>query len=266
MSQLPGTIAEPDRWIVRPGPAADAAVRLFCLSYAGGGASLFRSWPAALPGVDVAPIQLPGHEERMSEPPIADMPPLVTALAAAVCPHLDRPFAVFGHSMGARIAFELTRELRRRDAPLPVRLFVSACKAPHIPRVPTPPVMTLSDRLFTGMLRRMNGTPPEVFDDPELVRAVLPALRADFTLVDTYEYADEPALAVPISVIGGTEDPEAREDDLLAWQAHTTEDFRLRLLAGGHFVVRTRENELTAAVARDLERRPVALPVGPARS
>lgn len=247
------------RWITRPDPTTQALpVRLICLPYAGGGASLYRQWPAALPGVDVVGVQLPGREERILEPAITSIAELVSAVADVVSDSLDRPYALFGHSMGARIAFELTRELRRRGEPTPALLFVSACKAPHIPRVPTPPISTLPDRLFARLLQGMNGTPPEILDDPEFMRTVLPTLRADFAVVDTYEYLDEPALGTPIRAFGGTQDGEVREDDLLAWQSHTTADFTVRMLRGGHFVVRTAAREMTRAIAADLSARVAA--------
>jgi medium-chain acyl-[acyl-carrier-protein] hydrolase len=241
-----------DRWISYPVAAPDAPVRLFCLPYAGGGASIYRQWPPSLPNIEVATVELPGRETRLGEPAIDAMGPLVTALADAVAPHLDKPYAVFGHSMGARIAFELVRELRRRDAPAPRVLFVSGCKAPHIPRVPTPAMSAVPDRVFAGMLRQISGTPPEVFDDPELLQFLLPTLRADFTLIDAYEYADERALPCPIRAFGGTADPEVPEDALLGWQAHTSSSFRMRRLPGDHFIVRTRQRELATAILADL--------------
>lgn len=253
MSLRPCT--EPGRWIEPPQQAPEGAPRLFCLPYAGGAASLYRSWPAALPNVEVVPVQLPGRESRIAERPISQMSEMIRAITDALAPHLSTPFAVFGHSMGARLAFELTRELRRRALPAPSVVFVSACRAPHIPRVPTPPVATLPDRLFVAMLRRMNGTPPEIFDEPELLGALLPALRADFHLVDSYDYADEAALGVPIAAFGGTDDREVRENDLLAWRAHTTAAFRLRMLPGGHFVVRTAQRQMTQAIAEELQAR-----------
>jgi medium-chain acyl-[acyl-carrier-protein] hydrolase len=241
-----------DRWISYPAAAPDAPVRLFCLPYAGGGSSVYRQWPAALPDVEVATVELPGRETRLDEPAIDAMGPLVTVLADAIVPHLDRPYAVFGHSMGARISFELVRELRRRGAPAPVVLFVSACKAPHIPRVPTPAMSSLPDKVFTGMLRQFSGTPPEVFDDPELFTFLLPVLRADFTIIDTYEYADERALPCPIRAFGGISDPEVPEDALLGWQSHTSSSFRMRRIPGDHFIIRSRQRELTEAITADL--------------
>ena len=242
-----------ERWINRADPgSADRPVRLFCLPYAGGGASLYRSWPADLPAVDVAAVQLPGREDRADEPASSCMAEVVGGVADAVVPLLDRPYAVFGHSMGARIAFELARELRRRDLPAPAVLFVSAGKAPHIPRVPTPPLSTMPDRLFLRVIQNLDGMPPEIATDADFRQAVLPTLRADMGLVDSYEYVDEPALGMPIRAFGGTQDTDVREDDLTAWQVHTTAAFRLRMLRGGHFVVRTCRRELTRAVADEL--------------
>jgi surfactin synthase thioesterase subunit len=180
------------------------------------------------------------------------MPALIDRLADAIAPRLTGAYALFGHSLGARMAFELCREIRRRELPPPLVLFASGCRAPHVPRVPNPPLATLPDKSFIAMLQQANGTPPEVFEDPELVRLLLPALRADFTLVDGYEYTDEPALPWPIHAFGGTDDTDAREDTLLAWQVHTSDSFRLRTFPGGHFVLRTRPREYAEAISADL--------------
>jgi surfactin synthase thioesterase subunit len=242
-------------WFIRAAAAEqDPPLRLFCLPYAGGGASVYRGWPARLPGVEVLPVELPGRESRLGEQPYSEMAPLVTALTDAIGPELTKPYAIFGHSFGGRIGFELNREIRRRGLAAPLALFVSGCRAPHIDRVPTPKLSELPERMFAGMIRKLSGTPPEVFDDPELLKLLMPALRADFTIVDSYEYTDEPALPWPVHAFGGTEDPDAREDTLLAWQAHTSASFRLRSLPGGHFVVRTRQKEIAEAVGADLAR------------
>ncbi|MGE5830475.1 MAG: thioesterase II family protein [Micromonosporaceae bacterium] len=239
-------------WFVYPRPAPAAPVRLFCLPYAGGRASAYRSWPECLPDIEVAAIELPGRGSRFSHPPYQSMPDLVTALADAIGPQLTKPYAVFGHSLGARIGFELAREVRRRAMPGPVVLFVSGCRAPHIPRIPYPRMAGLSERAFARMLNQVGGAPLEVLDDPELFRVLRPALQADFTLADSYVYTDEPALPWPIRAFGGIVDSDAREDTLLAWLAHTSSSFRLRRFAGGHFVVHTRQREYTDAIAADL--------------
>lgn len=239
-------------WITRPQESTTARVSLLCLSYAGGGASTFREWPGRLPGIEVLAVQLPGRETRVLEPPFRRMGPLVTALADAVEAEIDKPFAVFGHSMGARLGFELIRELRRRGGPAPVALFASACKAPHLPRTPLPSLETLPEHLFVARLRDMNGTPPEILENPELLELVLPGMRADFAVVDGYTYTDEPALSCPIRAFGGTQDTEAREDELLGWQAHTTSSFGLHMLPGGHFVIATQREAMTRCIAEEL--------------
>jgi surfactin synthase thioesterase subunit len=244
--------ASAEGWITRPHENPAAAARLLCLSYAGGGASAFREWPARLPGVEVLAIQLPGRETRLLEPPFRRMDPLVTAVADAVAAQLDKPFAVFGHSMGARLGFELARELRRRGDRAPSALLVSSCKAPHLPRTPLPPLESMPESLFVARLRSMHGTPPEILENPELLALLLPGIRADFAAIDSYEYTDEPALACPIRAFGGTRDTEAREDELLGWQAHTTSSFGLRMLPGGHFVITTARDELTRCIDAEL--------------
>lgn len=246
------TVTMSDPWLLRGADQAERPQRLFTLPYAGGGASIYRRWAELLPGVEVIPVQLPGREERLHEPPIPDLGVLVSAITDALGPLTDRPYGVFGHSMGAKIAFEVTRELRRRGAPPPAGLFVSACRAPHLPRVPTPPVASLPDHLFAQMLARMNGTPQELLDDPAFMRTFLPTMRADFAVVDDYQYEDEAALRVPLVAFGGTQDPEVRTQDLAAWRVHTTDRFRLIPLAGGHFVVSTRARDIAEAVAAEL--------------
>jgi len=244
--------AATEGWITRPRADPAAPVRLLCLPYAGGGASTFRDWPARLPGVEVLAVQPPGRESRRLEPPYRRIGPLTAALADAVEAELDKPFAIFGHSMGARVGFELARELRRRAAPAPAALFVSACKAPHLPRTPLPSLELLPEHLFVARLRTMEGTPPEILADPEVLALVLPGIRADFAAIDAYEYTDEPALACPIRAFGGTRDTEAREDELLGWQAHTTLSFGLQMLPGGHFVIATEHDEMTRRIAAEL--------------
>lgn len=258
-----------DAWLVREQEQADRPQRLFALPYAGGGASTYRRWAELLPGVEVVPVQLPGREERLQESAIADRRTLVTAIADALGPLTDRPYGIFGHSMGAKIAFELARELRRRGAPPPVGLFVSACRAPHLPRIPTPPVASLPDHLFAAMLARIDGTPHELLEDPAFMRTFLPTMRADFAVVDGYRYDDEAALRMPLVAFGGTQDPEVRMQDLSAWRVHTTSRFRLVPVAGGHFVVSSRARDIVEAIASELAAAAAAgapdVPLGAAR-
>ncbi len=176
-------------WLRSPKPNPQASLRLFCFPYVGGGALIFRTWPNSLPATaEVCPVELPGRGTRLKETPFTRLLPLVQALAQALLPHLDKPFAFFGHSMGALISFELTRQLRRLYGLVPLHLFVSAHRAPQLPD-PDPPIHTLPEAEFMEELRCLNGTPKEVLEQPELMELMLPILRADFALCETYIYA-----------------------------------------------------------------------------
>jgi medium-chain acyl-[acyl-carrier-protein] hydrolase len=230
------SLPEPiDRWLPRPRRGGDQPVRLFCLPYAGGGASIYRRWSEDFPpGIDVCPIHLPGRESRLMEPAFTDVAPLVASLAEALVPYLDRPFALFGHSMGGLIGFELTRHLARAGQPTPAHLFVSASRAPHLPRRGDD-IHELSDAAFIDAVRRMAGTPERVLQVPELVQLMLPGLRADFELVETYRYGAGEPLAGPISAFGGVGDDMVDRADLSSWAEQTSGPFALRMLPGNHF-------------------------------
>ncbi len=201
------TSAAPDRWLAYRRPRPGAEVRLFCFPHAGGGASLFHGWADRLPpAVEVCPVQLPGRETRFGEPPINRLGPLVGALAEALLPHLDRPFAFFGHSLGALIGFELARRLRRERGLEPVHLFASACAAPQRWGC-VRPIHALPDAAFRKELRRLRGTAPAVLDNEELMEILLPALRADFALCETYAYGEDDPLSCPVTAVGGLRDP-----------------------------------------------------------
>jgi medium-chain acyl-[acyl-carrier-protein] hydrolase len=186
------------------------------------------------------------------------MEPLVEALAAAL-PLAGVPFAFFGHSMGALIAFELARELARRGRPGPLHLFVSGRRAPQVPDREEP-LHRLPDPEFVVRLRELNGTPEEVLANGELMQLLLPLLRADFAVHETYEYRPGEPLAVPISALGGIADPEVRRDDLEAWRPETRGAFRLRMLPGDHFFLLSARRLVTEAVARDLAALDLAAP------
>ncbi len=201
-----------------PGIEAISAPRLFWFPHAGGGT---RRRVVDLPHI---PVLLPGRESRLLEAPFERMEPLVEALAAAIEPYTAGPCWFFGHSMGAVVAFELARALRRRGLPLPRILIASAARAPQFRRnhVAPPPV---SDR---ELLERLNIA-------PELAGAVLPALRADTNLYSHYAYREEAPLACPIRAYGGSGDPHILPPHLEAWRVQTTASFGVRVFAGGHF-------------------------------
>jgi surfactin synthase thioesterase subunit/glycosyltransferase involved in cell wall biosynthesis len=241
-------------WFPAADAAAERALRLFCFPHAGGGASAFHSWSRALPGtVAVCPVRLPGRESRISEPPFSSMRELVEALTEAIAPLLDERFALYGHSMGAVVAFELIRSLRACRRPLPAALFVSGARAPqfrlrHVP----PPEPSEAD--FLADLRRLEGVPAEVLDHPELLRLLLPTLRADAALYRNYVFVEEAPLTCPIRAYGGLGDPNIKREHLEGWARQTSSSFELRLFPGGHFFVNTERDAFLRALGADLER------------
>jgi medium-chain acyl-[acyl-carrier-protein] hydrolase len=240
-------------WVSCPRPVPAAKVRLFCFPYSGAGANIYYPWADVLPpSWEICPVQLPGRGNRMSEPLATRLAPQVDALAAGLAPYLDKPFAFFGHSMGALIGFELARRLRRAAAPLPVHLFVSGHQAPHLPDR-NPPLHALPEAAFLDKLRELNGTPEEVLRHPELRELLIPILRADFAVCETYVYAAEPPLECPVSAFSGLGDDYVNREELEAWREQTTARFSLRMFPGDHFYLNTARPYLLQALARELE-------------
>ncbi|MEU4717886.1 thioesterase domain-containing protein, partial [Micromonospora purpureochromogenes] len=237
-------------WFVSPGSRPQAPVQLFCLPYAGAGASAFRRWPEGIgPDVEVLAVQLPGRENRISEDPRFTVPDV----AAAIAGRADRPYAIYGHSMGGRVGFEVVRELRRTGRPLPLRLYVGGARAPHV----------TAPSLFDGLsrvdddelLRRLGaggGLPAELLEHPELVQLLLPLLRADFGRVDSYRYVPGEPLPVPLVAFSGRHDRAVSREQSEAWAAHTSAGFTLHEIDGGHFFLTDRLPELLAAIRADL--------------
>jgi surfactin synthase thioesterase subunit len=241
-------------WVSFPDPRPDAHLRLFCFPYAGAGASVFNSWPALVPAsVEVCLIQLPGREGRLLEPACSELPVLVDRLGHAVHPWLDRPFAFFGHSMGALIAFELARALRKGAAPEPTHLFVSSHCAPHLPTRGRF-LHRLTDSELTLRLRQLNGTPEEVLTNVELMRLLLPTLRADCMLCETYEHSPSEPLACGVTALGGREDPAVAGAELEAWRRHTRGPFELQMLPGDHFYLHSARPRLLRLIVARLTR------------
>ncbi len=238
-------------WFENLSQGRDGALRLFCFPYAGGGAQVFRGWQRHFPAqIALSLAHLPGRASRVGEPPFKRYKPLVDALADAILPQLSSTFAFWGHSMGALISFELARELRRRGQPAPLALLLSGRGAPQIPD-PDPPVFNLPDPEFIAELRRLNGTPKELLDSPELKEFFLPTIRADFELVETYEYAPEAPLACAIHAYGGLQDTNVPSASLKAWQEQTSGPFKVRMFPGDHFYIHT-STDLLHALRRDV--------------
>ncbi len=233
-----------DRWIKRFKPRSVARRRLFCFPYAGSGASVFRTWWRHVPEeTEVVGVQLPGREDRLRQPALRRMEPLVEAIADVVRPMCDLPFVLFGHSMGGLIAFELARHFRRAALPLPTCLAVSGRRAPQLAD-PLPPMPDMPDGPFVEELQRRYGAIPDaIARDPEIRAIFLPTIRADLELVNTYVHSPEPPLDCPISAFGGTEDA-IEPDELAAWQVHTTSTFRLNMLPGDHLFINSQAESL----------------------
>ncbi|BFV59652.1 hypothetical protein KCMC57_up47560 [Kitasatospora sp. CMC57] len=228
-----------------------ATTRLFCLPYAGGGASVFRDWAAALPA-DIEPwaVQLPGREDRLGTPPLRRMGEVLNVLVPELIPHLDRPFALFGHSMGALVAWNLARSLRRMEAGSPVRLFVSGCVPPQVREATTH--HTGTDQELLAKLRSWSATPEAVLADPELMQLLLPVVRADIEVVETYRFTEGPLLDCPVTAFAGTGEESAGGAALPRWGELTSGEFDLRMFPGGHFFLHSARPDVLAEISRRL--------------
>jgi medium-chain acyl-[acyl-carrier-protein] hydrolase len=204
------------------------------------------------PDIEVCALQFPGREERFREVPFTDVHALVAALSRVLYPYeLSRPFAFYGHSMGAIVAYELAQLLQRQYGLSPLHLFVSARNAPHIVD-PRPALYALPDREFLDELRRLDGTPRELLDNPD--PAWLHLLRADFAVNEAYRFGGHPPLPVGISAYGGRTDPRVATADIEPWRQHTSAAFAFRLFESGHFFVQEERAQVVSAVLLTLAR------------
>lgn len=228
-------------------------LRLWCFPYAGGGVGIFRRWSEGLPGnVEVHPVELPGRGRQFTEPAARRMDVLVDTLAETIGPHLDKPFAFFGHSMGALVSFELAHAVRARYQVEPTTLYLAAQPAPHLPKKQAP-LHQLSDAELRTELRRIGGTPQEVLTNEDFMALLLPTLRADFEVCETYTYRPAEPLTCPIVTFGGKDDPQATEPELQAWAELTAGSFTLEMLPGDHFFIDHNRQDLLAAVSASLD-------------
>ncbi|MEW6735168.1 MAG: beta-ketoacyl synthase N-terminal-like domain-containing protein [Acidobacteriota bacterium] len=240
-------------WFFCPWPNPSARVRLFCFHHAGGGASIFHSWPSGLPlTVELYGVQLPGRENRLKEPPITKLGLLLEELSKAITPLLTMPFIFFGHSMGALISFELARKLRKQKQAGPSHLFVSSRCAPQTIDI-NPPIHMLADEEFVKALRRYGGIPAEILQEPKLLANYLPTLRADFTILENYVYKTEEKLHCPISVWGGSDDKTVKYEDLYTWCDQTDGPFNIEMLTGGHFFLAQQREIILSILTRQIQ-------------
>jgi medium-chain acyl-[acyl-carrier-protein] hydrolase len=238
------------KWFWRPNPKPHPRVRLFCLPYAGGdGITLFRGWPGFVPAeIEVVCLLLPGRGSRILEPMITKMSDLVAEICGEMLPLLDRPFSIFGYSMGASISFEIAVALRQRYRCNAAHLFLAAREGPEqrTERV----TYNLPREALIADLQRQTGIPPAALHNQQLMDLIMPTLRADLELCQTSVHTSRPVDS-PITVFGGNSD-EITRDSLLSWQRLTTRRFTLYMLEGNHFFIRTAEKEMLGIMTKEL--------------
>lgn len=240
------------KWLVHH-PAPSHKLRLFCFSYAGGSSMIYRAWQAALgPQIEVCAIQLPGRGTRLMEPLYSNMQELVPVIAQVIASQNNMPFAFFGHSLGALLSFEVARYCHFQHLPTPVHLIASGTSAPQ-KRSASKNMHMMSDADLTAELEKFNATPPEVLAHRELMELVLPMIRADFALVDTYQYRPMPLLSLPITVFAGREDDRVDEDQVNYWQKETSGPFQIEWFEGGHFFINSEAAAVHAKVLAHLK-------------
>ena len=248
-------------WIVGGRTSSTALCRLFCLPHSGSGAFQFASWKNSLPqALDICPIQLPGRENRLREPPLTRIQTIVENLASELSGYLDRPYILYGYSLGALIAFELARELRRQKIQAPLALYVLARRAPHLPQRDAPMHHLRDDLFLAEVARRYGELPAIIWQDVELMKLVVPILRADMTALETYVYEEQDPLDCPICAFGGKFDSTAEERDLEAWRLQTTRAFELKIVDGDHFFIRNNPRSIFSSILAKFGQAPQLVP------
>lgn len=242
-------------WVIRSREArrGEAQLRLFCVPHAGVGPSAYRGWTPALPaGVEMAAVLLPGREGRLREPALRDIGRVADAAAEAMADELDRPYALFGHSMGGLVAYELARRFRAAGLGEPVHLFVSGRRAPHMPSRRSAISHLPDDEFVAEVERRYGGIPRQVREHRELMDLLLPTLRADLVAVEGYSPEADRPLSCPVTALGGVSDEETNLEELAGWSGYTTGRFSVQQFEGGHFFVQEKRESVLSLVSREL--------------
>jgi len=230
-------------------PKVKDKIRIFCFPYAGGGASIYREWVKAFhDDIGVYPIQLPGRESRINEVLMSNMEDLVREISKEIQPFLDKPFIFFGHSLGAKIAYELAKDLRKKCNLEPLHLIISGSRAPQITECR--PIHNLPKDEFIKELYRFSGTSEEVLKSKEIMKLFMPILRADFTLDESYIYSKDKPFKCRITAFGGTEDSEVSREEIEAWKLHTNNNFTIQMFKGGHFFLKPQKELLLQAISK----------------
>lgn len=247
-------------WLVRS-PLPTHRQRLYCFPYAGGGAHAYHSWQAALgPHTEVCAIELPGRGSRIAEMPYTSLTDLIASLAQVLARQDAMPFMFFGHSLGGLIAFELARFCARYALPMPSRLIVSGTDAPQH-RSPSKDLHSMPDDELIDALGKYNGTPVELLQHRELMDLLLPAIRADFTLAETYEYCISPPLQIPITVYEGKMDEHILPQQVANWQKETSGQCAVHWFEGDHFFINSEKALLHECLKAELSRPRLAYPM-----
>jgi medium-chain acyl-[acyl-carrier-protein] hydrolase len=228
---------------------------VFCFHFAGGSASQFRPWDGMISNeIEILGVQLPGREARYHEPPMRDLAALIKVLGPALTSYIDRPFALFGHSLGALIAFEFARWLRRNSHPAPSGLFVASQPAPQLPRTYAP-THDLPEAELLDVLRMYGGTTESVLTNSQVMQIFLPTIRADLEMNRMYEYAPDAPLACTIDAFCGEADPICSEHAILAWKEQALSRFRCHFFPGGHFFFQKQPNLILSSLTEHLRNR-----------
>ncbi|MFI9802950.1 thioesterase II family protein [Streptomyces sp. NPDC052301] len=239
-------------WIRRFHPRPDSRVRLVCLPHAGGSASFYFPLSRSMPdSVDVLCVQYPGRQDRRSEPLLDSVPALADRIHEALRPWTDRPMALFGHSMGASLAYEIARRLEQERGIVPAALFASGRRAPSTHREET--VHLRDDEGLVAEMRGLSGTDPQLLGDEEMLRVILPAVRADYRAAETYTWEPGPPLRCPVTCLVGDDDPKVTVEEAAAWSGHTAGPFELKVFPGGHFFLARHQTEIVRLMASRLE-------------
>ncbi|MFF1560542.1 thioesterase II family protein [Streptomyces sp. NPDC058279] len=239
-------------WVRRYHASDESPIQLVCLPHAGGSASFYFPMSQSLaPAVDVLSVQYKGRQDRRDEPGITDIGAFADALTAQLIPWLDRPLAFFGHSMGAVLAFEVTRRLERDHGTSPVRIFASGRRSPSSYRHET--VHLRDDDGIVREMRELSGTDARILGNEEILRMVLPAIRSDYTAIENYRAAPEDVVRAPITVLTGDADPKTSREEADAWESHTTGGFDIHRFPGGHFFLANHQEPIMKIIREELD-------------
>ncbi|SEE11239.1 Surfactin synthase thioesterase subunit [Streptomyces misionensis] len=239
-------------WVRRFHPRPDARVRLVCLPHAGGSASFYFPVSRSTPDdIEVLCVQYPGRQDRRDEPLLDSVPALADRVCEALLPWTDRPLALFGHSMGASLAYEIARRLERERGITLAALFASGRRAPSVHREET--VHLRDDDGLVAEMRGLSGTDPQLLGDEEVLRMILPAIRADYRAAETYAWVPGPPLSCPVTCLVGDDDPKVTVPEAAAWSEHTEGPFTLEVFPGGHFFLARHQPEIIRLMTSGLE-------------